>query len=236
MGVPGYLWIDMRPSPQPERIAPFANREEAALLLADNLKTYRNADAVVLTVQSGDASMGNLVAAHLGLRSMVMPCREIRHPANRNQSIGSVCLRNVVLRDAGRDIPQEYLQHAIARLRAKILRDMREGGKDLPVENYRGKNVIIVSDWLKTADHILACLNHIREEGPARIIVATAVVSPQAIVELRNLVDELIYLVEDDEVSLPQYYFGPEQDDQRQGAGRGPISHTVPVRPTRHYA
>src|SRR5690606_35878903 len=171
--------------------------------------------------------IGNLVAEYLGLRSQPMPCLEIRHPAHRNQSIGSVCLNNVVLHDEGRDIPQEYIQYAIARLRAKLRRDMASGGKDLVRGGYRGKTLLVVSEWLKTADRVLACLGHIREEGPARIVIATAVVSPQAIFPLRELADELIYLVEDDEVSLPQYYFGPAQDDPPVASGRGPGSQVL---------
>jgi putative phosphoribosyl transferase len=223
----------MKPIPQPDRITPFANREEAAVLLARELAAYRGADALVLTVPP-DVRIGNLVAEHLELRSQPMPCLEIRHPANRNESIGSVCLKNVVLHDEGRDIPQEYIQHAIARLRAKIRRDMREAGSDLASGSYRGKTLIIVSDWLKTADRILACLNHIRKENPVRVVIATAVVSPQAIPALRELADELIYLVEDDEVSLPQYYFGPEQDDQPTGPGS--LRESILVKPVHHFA
>jgi predicted phosphoribosyltransferase len=225
----------MRSIPQLERIAPFANRDEAALLLAAKLEDYRNADALVLTVPPGGLKMGDQIAERLGIRSMVMPCREIRHPANRNQSIGSVCLRNVVLHDAGSDIPQEYIQHAIARLRARIQRDRKEGAGDIASESYRGKTLIIVSDWLKTADRILACLNHMRKDNPARIVVATAVISRQAIPTLRGLADELIYLVEDDEVSLPQYYFGPEQGDTPPVPALGPTSREN-VQSVRHYA
>ncbi|HLT80229.1 MAG TPA: phosphoribosyltransferase family protein [Cyclobacteriaceae bacterium] len=221
----------MRPLPQPDRIAPFANRDEAAMMLAAKLDGYRNTDALVLTVPP-NVYMGKQVAATLGLRSRPMPCLEIRHPANRNLSIGSVCLRNVVLHDAGRDIPQEYIQHAIARLRAKIQRDMKEGSNAGATESYRGKTLIVVSDWLKTADRIHACLDHIREELPARIVIATAVVSPHAVPELRELADEVIYLVEDDEVSLPQYYFGPEKEGRRGQAPRRDIQ----IRPSHNYA
>lgn len=225
----------MRPLPQTERLAPFANREEAALLLAAKLKNYRNTDAIILTVPP-DVTMGNQVATHLGLRSRPMPCLEIRHPANRNLSIGSVCLRNVVVHDAGRDIPQEYIQNAIARLRAKIRRDMREDGKEPVSDGYRGKTLIIVSDWLRTADRVLACLDHIRKEQPSRVVIATAVLSPQAIAELRDMVDELIYLVEDDEVSLPQYYFGSDRTRTPMPA-RGPASSEgFPINPERTYA
>jgi len=104
---------------------------------------------------------------------------------------------------------------------------MASGGKDLVRGGYRGKTLLVVSEWLKTADRVLACLGHIREEGPARIVIATAVVSPQAIFPLRELADELIYLVEDDEVSLPQYYFGPAQDDPPVVSGRGPGSQVL---------
>lgn len=223
----------MRATPQPDRIAPFANREEAALLLVRELEAYRGTDAIVLTVPP-DVTIGNVVAEHLGLDSNPMPCLEIRHPANRNQSIGSVCLKNVVLHDEERDIPQEYLQYTIARLRAKIRRDLKEGGIDPVQEGYRGKTLIVVSDWMKTADRILACLSHIRKESPARIVVATAVISNQAIIELRALADELIYLVEGDEVSLPEYYFGRQQDD-RPAQTRGHQGN-ISIKPVHHYA
>lgn len=223
----------MKTLPQPKRIAPFASRDEAALLLAGKLDAYRNTDAIMLTVSS---DFGTQVAGHLGLPTTAMPCLEIRHPANRNLSIGSVCLKNVVLHDAGCDIPQEYIQHAIARLRARIQRDMKQGG-DPASQNYRGKTLIIVADWLKTADRVLACLNHIREDAPSRIVIATAVASPQAVPALRNLADELIYLVEDDEVSHPQYYFGPDRDERPGKPARGPASNvSAAVRPSRSFA
>lgn len=171
-----------------------ANRAEVSRLLAEKLESYRGPDAVVLTIPAGDVNIGRQVARHLGLHAIEMPCLEIRHPANRNLSIGSVCLKNVVVHAEACDIPQEYIQHKITRLRAKIRRDMKEGDRVSPTNDFRGKTIIVVSDWLKTADRILACLHQIRKDDPARIVVAAASMSRQAFHALRDLADDCISL------------------------------------------
>lgn len=180
------------------KIPPIRDREHAAQLLGQALELYRNADAIILAVPRGGVPVGYEVAQRLNLPMDLLPCRKITHPGDRERSIGSVCLQEVVIHDSERDIPQEYIQHTINRLRTSLRRRQKRYQRTIALQNLRGKTVIIVDDWLRTGDTILACIRHIRKQQPEQIIVATPILTSQAHKAVDKEVDEVVFLVLDD--------------------------------------
>ncbi len=180
------------------KIPPIRDRAHAAQLLVSVLEPLRNTDAIILAVPRGGVPVGYHVAQQLNLPMDLLPCRKITHPGDRDRSIGSVCLQEVVIHDSERDIPQEYVQHTINKLRNSLRRREKRYKSSTDALDPKGKTVIIVDDWLRTGDTILACLKHIRKQDPEQVVVATPVLTSEAHKAVRKEVDDLIFLVLDD--------------------------------------
>jgi len=203
---------------QPDPIgkkALFGDRRQAAQLLAGLLEPFRDTDAVVLAVPRGGVPVGNVIARQLNLPMEVLSCRKITHPGDRSQSIGSVSLQDVVIHDSDRDIPQEYIQYNISRLRASLRREARKYNRDKAVSNLHGKTLIVVDDWLGTGDTVLAGLKGLRRQKPAQIIVGAPIVTTKAYKAISGQADEVVFVVLDDAARPPSHkYFPPVSDEE----------------------
>lgn len=196
------------------KIELFKDREHTSQLLARLLEPYRNTNAVILAVPRGGVPVGDFVARKLNLPMGILSCRKITHPGDSKRSIGSLSLQEVVIHDNDRDIPQEYIQHTINRLRASLRHKAKvyKGNRGTP--DLKGKTVIIVDDWLSTGDTILAGLRDIRMQQPGQIIVAAPIVTTQAHKAVSREADEVIFVVLDDAARLPSHkYFPPVSDE-----------------------
>ena len=198
-----------------EKIALFRDREHAALLLAKMLERHRGTNSVILAVPRGGVPVGDIVARHLNLPMAILSCRKITHPGDSRRSIGSVSLQEVVIHDRERDLPQEYIQHTINRLRTGLRHKAKMYRNYDNVVNLKGKTVIVVDDWLTTGDTILAGLKDIRRQQPKEIIVAAPVLTIQAHEAVSREADGVIFVLLDDVARLPAYkYFPPVNDEE----------------------
>lgn len=209
----------------------FRDREHAALLLAKMLERYRGTDAVILAVPRGGVPVGDIVARHLKLPMDILSCRKITHPGDSRRSIGSVSLREVVIHEWERDLPQEYIQHTINRLRAGLRHKANMYRDNENVIDLKGMTVIIVDDWLTTGDTILAGLKDIRRQQPKEIIVAAPVLTIQAHKTVSTEADDVIFVLLDDETRLPAHkYFPPVSDEEvLRLVGRRETSHATRI-------
>lgn len=63
---------------------------------------------------------------------------------------------------------------------------------DRPPPDVRGKTVILVDDGLATGSTMLAAVQALRQQGPARIVVAVPVAAPDTCELLKAHVDEVV--------------------------------------------
>src|ERR1051326_7314025 len=71
------------------------------------------------------------------------------------------------------------------------LRLYREGQ---PLPGLRGRPLILVDDGIATGWTIRAALRRLAQEEPGRIVLAMPVAAPEAVKELRPLVDQVVCL------------------------------------------
>jgi predicted phosphoribosyltransferase len=187
----------------------FEDREHAARLLARRLESYRNTNSIIMAVPRGGVPVGYHVALELGLPLEVVACRKVKHPGDRSRTIGSVCPGGVVIHDDDREIPREYIQHTLANLQSMVRRRQHEYDERSAPVSLREKTVIVVDDWLRTGDTLMACLKNIQKQDPGKIIVAVPIVTQEAIQLVRPEVNEVIFLVMDDAVRAPSYTYFP---------------------------
>lgn len=197
------------------KIAIFRDREHAARMLAMLLEPYRDTNAVVMAVPRGGVPVGIFTARYLNLPLEILACRRITHPGDRRRSIGSISLQEVIIHDKERDIPQEYIQYTINRLRAGLRHKAKLYRDNGDATDLEGKTVIVVDDWLTTGDTILAGLRDIRKQRPAQVIVATPIITIQAHKAVFREADDVIFLVLDDAPGPPsRKYFPPVSDEE----------------------
>ena len=174
----------------------YKDRHEAGLMLAEKLRKYRGADAVVLGLPRGGVVVAAAVAKKIDLPLDIVIARKIGHPNNPEYAIGVVDERGTTILN-----PLETETVDQTWLREEMKRQQQEAKRR--VETYRGKRpqlplsektVIIVDDGIATGLTMRAAIRSLRRESPIEIIAA-APIAPREVVEcLRGEADDVIVL------------------------------------------
>jgi putative phosphoribosyl transferase len=174
----------------------FSDRTEAGRLLAARLETYAGRpDVIVLALPRGGVPVAYEVARALHAPLDVFVVRKLGIPGHEELAMGAVATGGVrVLNDQairGLSIPN-YVIDAVADWELRELeRRERDYRGDRPPPDVRGKMVILVDDGLATGSTMLAAVQALRQQGPARIVVAVPVASPETCELLKAYVDEV---------------------------------------------
>ncbi|GAB3868397.1 phosphoribosyltransferase family protein [Hymenobacter segetis] len=185
---------------------PFANRQVAARLLVQQLLPLRGQHGVVLAVPRGALPMGAIIAQALGWPLDVVLTKKLGHPNNPEYAIGAVSEHGYVL-SPNVQLPGAYLTRQVAAIQAnlKARRQAYQGHR--PPLLLAGRPVVIVDDGVATGQTLLATIALVREQQPARIIVAVPVSSPEALRHLQQAADEVICLLAPPDFrAVGQYY------------------------------
>jgi putative phosphoribosyl transferase len=178
----------------------FRNRTEAGRVLAEQLRNYADKpDVIVLALPRGGVPVGYEVARALHAPLDVFVVRKLGIPGHEELGMGAVAtggvrvLNNQVVRALG--IPDDVID-AVANWELKELeRRERLYRGDRPPPDVRGKTVILVDDGLATGSTMLAAVQALRKLGPARIVVAVPVASPDTCALLKEYVDDTVCAV-----------------------------------------
>ena len=175
----------------------FANRAEAGRMLAQQLAKYADRpDVLVLALPRGGVPIGYEVARALNAPLDIFLVRKLGIPGYEELAMGAIASGGVrVLNDQlvrALDIP-DYVINAVAEWEGKELaRRERVYRGDRPPPDVRGRTVILVDDGLATGSTMLAAVRALRQQQPARIVVAVPTASPDTCEFLRAEADEVI--------------------------------------------
>jgi putative phosphoribosyl transferase len=178
----------------------FHDRQEAAGLLTERLAPYRGRSPLVLGLPRAGVLMAREVAENLRGDLDVLLVRRLRAPDRREIAIGAVAENGtavVVKRPYAPEIPSAYVEaekrEALAALRSQ--RAVYTPGRRATSSARRV--VILVDDGAAAGSAGLdAALRALREAGPARLIVATAVAAPGRVAACKGRADEVICLAQ----------------------------------------
>jgi len=190
----------------------FKDRKEAGEKLADALQIYKNRkDVVIVAIPRGGVAVGAAIAEKLKLPLEIALVKKIGHPANPEYAIGSVSLKNHIVENDLR-IPPGYIKNEIEKIRGMLVkRTELFYGQRKPVSLFN-KIVIIVDDGVATGKTLLASVDLIRQEMPAKIIIAVPAGPVESIDEIKKYVDKVICL----EASETFYALGAFYEDFNQ--------------------
>jgi putative phosphoribosyl transferase len=93
------------------------------------------------------------------------------------------------------NIPDRVIDAVAAEEQLELERRERTYRGQRPSPNVRSRTVILTDDGLATGSTMRAAAAALRQEGPARTVVAVPVSSPEACEEFRSQVDEIICAV-----------------------------------------
>lgn len=172
----------------------FANREEAARLLAKKLEHYRGKSPLILAIPRGAVPMAKVIAEALGGELDVVLVRKLRSPYNPEFAVGSVdesgwCY--VPEYAAGEGATPAYIEREKA-VQMAILADRR--ARYTPPADPEGRIAIVVDDGLATGSTMISALHALRAKHPSRLVCAVPVAPPETLARVSELADETICL------------------------------------------
>jgi putative phosphoribosyl transferase len=175
----------------------FRDRTEAGRVLAEQLSAYADRpDVIVLALPRGGVPVGYEVAQALHAPLDVFLVRKLGVPGHEELAMGAVATGGVrVLNEQvvrALHIPEQVID-AVARWELEELaRRERLYRGDRPPPEVRGRTVILVDDGLATGATMLAAVRALRQQQPARIVVAVPIASRDTCELLRDEVDDVI--------------------------------------------
>jgi putative phosphoribosyl transferase len=186
-------------------------RRQAGHLLSQKLSEYKDSSAIILAASRGGIKIGYYLARALNLPLEVSLCRKINHPGNNTKAIGYVSQDDVVLHGNAHGIPQDYIYHQVTFLRQEVARDCAFYYGDTPLPSFFHKTVILVDDFLKESDAMLACVRSIKKQQPLRIIVAAPGATPEAGRAISAEADHTVFLCLKPSIDLAKSYLNEFQ-------------------------
>ncbi|MBI4971365.1 MAG: phosphoribosyltransferase [Candidatus Omnitrophica bacterium] len=190
---------------------PFEDRIEAGLLLAEELKSYKNKNVVVLGIPRGGLIPAREIARALDGDLDIVLSHKLGAPANPELAIGAVVeggkvfldeeLLSQVAEDSEFILEEKARQLTVINQRAKSYRAL------LPKVPLTGRIVIVTDDGVARGLTMKAALWAARHEKPQKLIAAIPVAPKDNIKKLLPFADYILCLRAPAEFySIGQFY------------------------------
>ena len=183
----------------------FRDRTDGGQLLALQLTKYKNnPDLLVLALPRGGVPVGYEIAKALNATLDVFVVRKLGVPGHEEFGMGAIAsggariLNDQIIRHL--HISPETIDAVTSREEMELQRRERLYRGDRGPLNIHGKTVILVDDGLATGSSMKAAIAAVRQQNPARIVVAVPTAPPATCAELKTVADEVICAM------TPQYF------------------------------
>ena len=175
----------------------FRDRTDAGRQLAAQLLKYADApDVLVLALPRGGVPVAYEVARALDAPLDVFVVRKLGLPGHEELAMGAIATGGV--RVLNEDVVQtlrirdEEIDAVAAAEQQELERREQFYRGDRPPPEVAGRTVILVDDGLATGSTMRAAIAALRQQHPARIIVAVPVGSPDTCGEFQEVADDVV--------------------------------------------
>lgn len=175
----------------------FANRHQAAGLLAKALAQYKGQHPLILAIPRGAVPMGQQLARELGGELDVVLVRKLRAPFNPEFALGSIDESGWTYvadyAESAGGTPTYLAQEKQAQLDTIQKRRAQYTPLRPPIDP-ADRVVIVVDDGLATGATMISALHALRARKPAKLICAVPVAPPDTLEKIRPHADEVVCL------------------------------------------
>jgi predicted phosphoribosyltransferase len=197
----------------------FQDRSEAGKHLALKLAAYTDdPSAVVLALPRGGVPVAYEVARALHLPLDVFLVRKLGVPGHDELAMGAIASGGMrVLNDEVVNylhIPADAIERVAQTEHHELRRRERLYRGPRPAPNVQGQTVILVDDGLATGATMKAAVAALRQQHPARVIVAAPVAARTTCEAFEAMADDIVCMC--DRTYEPFYAVGLWYDDFRQ--------------------
>jgi predicted phosphoribosyltransferase len=175
----------------------FHDRSEAGRVLADKLASYADRpDLLVLALPRGGVPVAYEVAQALHAPLDVFLVRKLGLPGQEELAMGAIASGGTrVLNEevvSKLNVPEEVIDMVAAEEQQELSRRERDYRDGRTPPNVRGRTIILVDDGLATGSTMRAAVAALRQQGPARIVVAVPVGALETCGDLQHEADAVV--------------------------------------------
>jgi putative phosphoribosyl transferase len=181
-------------------MARFIDRREAGQLLAQKLSNYANdPDLVVVALPRGGVPVGFEIAKALNAPLEILVVRKLGMPRDNEVAMGAIANDGIRVLDkdliALLGISNDVIEAAAAKEEQEIKRRELAYRGEAPPLRVPGLQCILVDDGSATGLTMKAAIAALRQQSPAKIIVALPAAPPSVYNELKSLADDAVALM-----------------------------------------
>jgi putative phosphoribosyl transferase len=181
----------------------FADRRDAGRRLATRLEDYQRTRCpavIVVGLPRGGVPVAYEIAQALDCPLEMVVVRKLGAPGQPELAIGALASGNVRVLNkrliAHLGLPPEAVDEATEREQQRLTEQEQELRGDLPPIPLANRVVILVDDGLATGATMRVAIARVRDDRPARIVLATPLAAPEILDAFRPLVDDIVAVLE----------------------------------------
>lgn len=180
----------------------FQDRQDAGRQLAQRLVHLKDQQPspLVLGLPRGGVVVAAEIARELHAPLDVLVVRKLGAPFQPELALGAVTdgeqPRYVLNSDlvSGLGVDDDYLRHEIAQQFEEVKRRQEFYRRGRAAGPIKGRTIIVVDDGIATGATVRAGIAALRQNQPARVILAVPVAPPETVETLKGDVDEVVCL------------------------------------------
>jgi putative phosphoribosyl transferase len=181
----------------------FPDRAAAGKLLARELSKYADRkDVLILGLPRGGVPVAFEVANALHAPLDVFVVRKLGVPGHEELAMGAIATGGVRILNYGviqaMNIPDEVIEAVGARERVELKRRELAYRGHVAAPEVKGKTIILVDDGIATGSTMLAAIAALKQQQPARIVVASPTAPASSCDELLGDVNEFVVILTPD--------------------------------------
>jgi putative phosphoribosyl transferase len=178
----------------------FRNRIQAGRLLAQRLQKYAgDPDLLVLALPRGGVPVGFEVARALNAELDVFLVRKLGLPGHEELAMGAIASGGIRVINRhlveALGVSEDEIEAVAQEEERELVRRERLYRGNRPPPRIQGRTVILVDDGLATGSTMRAAVEALRQQHPAKLVVAVPIAESSTCEDLAQEVDEIVCAV-----------------------------------------